>query len=160
MEFKIAQCADDTCLYLTDESSLKNALYVFEVFEKCSGLKVKREKSECIWIAASSNFRHKPLGMKWNKGASYLGLYICNNVKDMNEINFNKQINKIENILDLWALRKLTLKGKIQVINTLIISQVLYPATVIHIPKQYMTSTNKHNKLAKNFHLGPQSILP
>jgi hypothetical protein len=40
-QYKLSQyAADDTCLYLEDQNSLKIALKVFEDFSKCSGLKV------------------------------------------------------------------------------------------------------------------------
>jgi hypothetical protein len=39
---KISQYADDTCLYLEDQNSLRTALQIFEKFSKCSGLKVNR----------------------------------------------------------------------------------------------------------------------
>jgi hypothetical protein len=49
-EYKILQYADDNCLYLQDQNSLKIALNLFENFYKCTGLKVNRDKSESIWI--------------------------------------------------------------------------------------------------------------
>ena len=73
-------------------------------------------KSEAIWIGASFNYRHKPLGLKWTKGAICLGIYVSNNVKEMTNKNYSERLNKIENILKLWTLRKLTLKGKVLVV--------------------------------------------
>jgi hypothetical protein len=64
-EFKIFQYADDTCWFLSNKASLQTALLIFEKFAKCSGLNVNTDKSKAIWIGASSNFRHKPYGLKW-----------------------------------------------------------------------------------------------
>jgi hypothetical protein len=44
-EFKISQYADDTCLFIEDETSLKIALTVFQIFSKCSGLNMNMDKS-------------------------------------------------------------------------------------------------------------------
>jgi hypothetical protein len=140
---KISQYADDTCLYLEDQNSLKTALQIFEKFSKCSGLKVNRDKSEAIWIGASSNFRHKPLGLRWTTGATYLGIYISNDVNEISIKNFKDKLDSIKELLNMWTLRKLTIKGKIQVINTLIISQLLYPSTVLAMPKKYVEEYNK-----------------
>jgi hypothetical protein len=115
--------------------SLKHALQVFENFTTCSGLKVNKEKSEAIWIGASSNFRHKPLGLKWTQGATYLGVYICNDIQKAIETNFNTKMQNIEDLLKMWTLRRLTLRGKIQIVNTLVISQLLYVGTVMHMNK-------------------------
>jgi hypothetical protein len=48
------------CLYLSDENSLQLALNRIENFAVSSSLKLNRDKSEAIWIAASSNYLHKP----------------------------------------------------------------------------------------------------
>jgi hypothetical protein len=119
VEYKITQYADDTCLYLSDQESLQAALIVFEMFTKCSGLKVNNDKSEAIWIGASSNFRHKPFNLKWTNGpVKSLGLLLFSDMQDTCDQNFNEQITKIENILQLWCLRNTTLKGKVVVVNT------------------------------------------
>ena len=47
---------DDICLFLEDQGSLHTALIVFEHYTKRLGLKVNTDKSEAIWIGASSNF--------------------------------------------------------------------------------------------------------
>ena len=93
-EFKIAQYADDTCLYIADEESLKTALTVFQIFSKCSGLNINMEKSEAIWIGASSNYLHKPLKLKWTKGATCLGVYITNDTKEISHVNYKTKYRK------------------------------------------------------------------
>ena len=81
-EFKISQYADDTCLYLSDQESLKAALIVIELFSKCSGLKINKDKSDAIWIGASSNFRHKTCGLRCpKKPVKCLGVSLCNNIE-------------------------------------------------------------------------------
>jgi exonuclease III len=147
-ECKISQYADDTCLYVADLHSIRNALLVFERFAKCSGLKINRDKSEAIWIGASSNFRHKPYGLRWTEGATYLGVYISNDMHEMSEKNFRTKMQKIEEILKLWTLRKLTLRGKVTVVNTLIMSQFLYPCSVMNIPTKYI---EEYKKIIVNF---------
>ena len=52
-------------------------------------------------------------------------------------------IKSIKNLVDTWCLRKLTLKGKIIIANTTLISQMIYAGTVLQPPKwvieQYKT---------------------
>ena len=38
----------------------------------------------------------------------------------------------------MWTLRKLTLKGKVTIVNTLIMSQIIYLCTVIHMPEKFI----------------------
>jgi hypothetical protein len=148
IEYKLSQYADDTCLYMENQESLRIALHIFESFTVCSGLKINKDKSEAIWIGSSSNFRHKPFNLKWAKGANYLGIYIANNTNEATHQNFKEKIQKIKDILGMWTLRKLTLIGKIQIVNTLALSQLLYAGTVLAMPKMYIT---EYNKIIKEF---------
>jgi hypothetical protein len=66
----------------------------------------------------------------------------------MTRKNIETKIQKIEDLLKLWTLRKLTLVGKVRVVNTLIVPQLLYLGNVIHIPKQYI---EKYNQIITSF---------
>jgi hypothetical protein len=147
--FKISQYADDTVLYLANQQSLKIALIILDLFSKCTGLRMNRDKSESVWIGASSNFLHKPYELKWtNSPVKTLGLYLTKDKDEMTKINFNDKLGKIETLTKLWNLRKLTLKGKILIINTLIIPQLLYTCTVLETPSWVV---EKFNILVRNF---------
>jgi hypothetical protein len=62
--------------------------------------------------------------------------------------NFSEKLKKIEDMLNLWSLRNLTLVGKVRVINTLIVPQLLYLGNVIHMPKKYI---KQYQKLVQKF---------
>jgi hypothetical protein len=148
-EFKISQYADDTCLYVADLDSIKAVFKVLDIFTKCSGLKVNKEKSEALGIGTSSNFRHKEIGIKWPiTSVKCLGIFINANTEKMVEDNFKPCIERIEQLLSLWCLRKLTLKGKVLIINSHIISQLLYVCTVLYTPKWVL---KKYEELIKAF---------
>ena len=66
---------------------------------------MNKEKSEAIWIGASSNYRHKPFGLKWIQGATCLGVFITNDIKEIMDKNYSDRMKKIEDILKLWILR-------------------------------------------------------
>ena len=66
----------------------------------------------------------------------------------MTRINIEAKIKKIEDNLKLWNLRKLTLVGKVSVVNTLIVPQMLYLGNVIYIPKQYIS---KYDQIITSF---------
>ncbi len=137
IEFKISQLADDTTLFLKDTNSLNDALHLLHIFSKCSGLNVNKDKSEAIWIGASSNFRHKPCGLKWTREpVKCLGIYIGQNISEVLEKNYSEKMKTVENLLQLWSSRPLTLKGKITVIQNVIIPQVLYLCSVLHTPEK------------------------
>jgi hypothetical protein len=147
--FKIGQYADDTVLYLKNQESLKIALSILELFSKCTGLCMNREKSESVWIGASSNYLHKPFGLKWTqKPIKTLGIYISNSKKEMLDINYNERLNKVETLTNLWKLRKLTLKGKILINNTLLLPQLLYVSTILETPDWVV---KRYNDIIRDF---------
>jgi exonuclease III len=89
--YKITQYADDTCIYVSDYLSLQTLFSVVDLFTRCSGLKVNRDKSEAMGIGACSNFRHKTLGIKWPKESiKCLGVYLHTDDEKMIEDNFNQ----------------------------------------------------------------------
>jgi exonuclease III len=134
-EFKITQFADDTCIYVADSDSLGVVFHILTAFSKCAGLQANKDKSEALGIGSTSNFRHKTLGIKWPMGSiKSLGIYINNNTDKMIKENFNERLDKIAALAQQWCLRKLTLKGKIVIVNTLLMPQLLYACSVLHTP--------------------------
>ena len=67
-----------------------------------------------------------------------LGIYFSYNKKLKQEKNILNHTVKIQNIIKLWKLRKLTIEGKIVVFKSLAISKLIHLALVTEIP----TSTN------------------
>ena len=55
-----------------------------------------------------------------------LGVWLSTNPKTTIEANYNEKLTKIRNSLSCWELRRLTLLGKITVLESLIASQLVY----------------------------------
>jgi hypothetical protein len=77
------------------------------------------------------------LGLKryYNK-VETLGIIVTGNELDHYHYNFKPRIQKIKNILNMWQGRNLSLKGRITIINSLIIPKILYPASMIYTSKE------------------------
>jgi hypothetical protein len=102
-QYKITQYADDTCLYLSDIESLKAVFTILAEFTKSSGLKVNRDKSEALGIGASSNFRHKDIGIKWPETSiKRLEIYINNDYEKIVLDNYKERLDKVNNLVDTW----------------------------------------------------------
>jgi hypothetical protein len=113
------------------------------MFTKCSGLKINKDKSEAIYIGVSSNFRHK-CKIKWTSGdVKCLGVYINKNTSLANEHNLNCKLEKVQSIIKIWSCRHLTLKGKVTIVNSLFIPQMLYSIRTLY-------SKMGHNQIKKN----------
>ena len=72
-----------------------------------------------------------------------LGITITMNENRSVDANFTTLVKAIKNILKQWSRRKLSLKGKITVINALALSLIVYPASVLITPINVLEEINK-----------------
>ena len=69
--------------------------------------------------------------------------------KDIEKINIEPLINKIENIIKIWSWRHLNLFGKVTIINFLFLSQLIYRFTVLPTPSKSII--DKIDKILFNY---------
>lgn len=91
-----------------------------------SGLKPHKSKYEITEIGYRLGLR---IGLKCsnltNEIVKILGCHFSYTKALLQQSNFKKHISNIENILKVWRLRHLTLKGKISVFRFLAISKII-----------------------------------
>ena len=150
---KLSQYADDTTMILDgSEHSFSKTLDLFDKFANISGLKVNYEKTEALWIGScKSSSRvipsNKPIS--WAERKVYaLGVWFSTLGPNDIDVNFTEKIEKINNILGSWSARKLTLLGKIAVLKSLVVSQIVYVLSSLAMPQGVM---NEVNSLLYNF---------
>ena len=142
-EFKINQLADDTTLFTQDINSLKNALDLLDHFTLCSGLKTNKDKTEAIPINTikSSDIS---LGIKWKEGNfKTLGIWFSTDEQEMSKVNCSEKISSIRKILNLWSCRNLTIFGKVIILKSLVISQIINLCSMIYIPEYFIKEVDE-----------------
>ena len=137
--YKISQYADDTVLTIPFcEETLQEIEKTFESFTQISGLKVNYDKTEILRIGSIRNSDAKFITkkqLKWkNNDIQVLGITITSCTNDMTNVNINPLIDKMKGIIQAWSWRKLTLFGKITIINSLLASQLIYRLSVLPSP--------------------------
>ena len=130
-ESKISQYADDTTLILDgSESSFSRSQSILDSFALISGLKVNYEKTEALWIGPYKNSESAISSSKpilWAKDKVYaLEIWFSTSNDAYLNTNFTEKINKLQSILNSWSAKRLTLLGKITIIKSLAISQMVY----------------------------------
>ena len=76
-----------------------------------------------------------PLGMKWMRSpVKILGVHFSYDEKGNKELNFNQKLKVLQTKLDMWTARDLTLFGKVMIIKTLGLSQLIYSASNLVVP--------------------------
>lgn len=137
LETKISLYADDSTGIFTNDSSVNKYLYWVGLFGKVSGSKINYSKSKGLYLGKWKTRSDHPFGISWVKFHKILGFNFGTgyNVDD----DWSKVFLKFSKTLELWKMRKLSLKGKSTVLNTLCLSKILYHATAKLIPSHYDT---------------------
>jgi hypothetical protein len=148
-DYRILQFADDTALILNDVKSLKECLKILEKYYKCSGLRLNKKKTVVVSLGKGNNDANTELFLNeielslCNESFRYLGVFYHKNELVMEYKNFRHRLEKIANLLRMWLQRDLSLKGKITVLKTLALSQLIFPLSMLSAPKWVIEEADK-----------------
>lgn len=144
-EVKLSQFADDLTVFVADEQSASRLLELIEDFGAFSGLKLNREKSQLMALGAEPNTTLSLRDLHSVKRVKILGLWFSANRSLMDHYlwNFKDNLNKIRGICDSWFNRDLSIKGKISVVNSLLVSLLQYAASNSELPDQVTTELRR-----------------
>ena len=153
-EICLLQYADDTVIFLDGtEKSLKSALDLLFQFSKYSGLKPNYDKTKVIWIGSKINSKdtmYNESGINWtNDPFNVLGIIYTSNLNNMEDLNYNDKILKIEKDITAWSRRNLTVFRKITVIKSLLIPKPTH--LFIALPRPNLDRLKHLEKLLYNF---------
>ena len=133
-EIKILTYADDTTAIVETVDDAKRLLETLKKFKTMSGLSVNESKSEGLWLGLDRHSNRKPLGISWPKQIKLLGIYIGYNSNTIQSMNFNEKLAKMKTKFNIWRQRDLSIKGKILIIKTFGLSQLLYVSSILYVP--------------------------
>jgi len=81
-------------------------------------------------------------GLRWKKSIRCLGIYIGHDEDYNYTNNWSKKIEHINDCLKRWSQRDLTLFGKVHVIKTFALPQVILSATLLPVPPSIIAELN------------------
>ena len=139
LQFKVAQYADDTMLFLKDDLSLRHLMDLINQYELATGAWLNKEKSEAMWVGKWRFIRtDRPYHFKWVTKMKILGTFFSQ--QNVEKDNWQP---KLEKVLDLWKSRDLSFVGRSLIINILGASLFWYLAKVFIVPKWVATSFDR-----------------
>lgn len=142
--------ADDLTLALSDKTDIRRVLEIFCMFERATGSKINQGKTQGLALNSPKleNRIFEIINWKNFEGIEILGILFHTKYDDTAKAVWSKIISKMSASLNSIRYRSLSLKGKIIVLNTLILSKAWYGATIIDIPEE---KTKEIERIALKF---------
>ena len=140
---KVLLYADDITLFVEERNDLKNALTLVSYFSKFSGLAMNRDKSEAMWLGSNKNNNEELYNIKWKNQVKILGIHFNNRISASEiEDNWLPKIEKINRIMSSWYKRNLSIMGKICIVKSLLLSQIVYLLQALAAPEDILKKIN------------------
>ena len=133
--FKMRQYADDSTCFLKSLYSLDCLFILLSKYEVGTGAKLNVSKCEAMWLGAWKTCPLTPHGIQWVNKMKVLGVWFGNGTIAVTPENWLPRLSKLENNLDLWKTRSLSMTGKITVINILGASKFWFLGKVLLTPE-------------------------
>ena len=159
-EYKIKQFADDSqTMSIYDLDSINATIKNFLDFGKVSGSTINYEKSADVMRIGSIKNTDVSLPLdyrvSWTNGPiEVLGILLSPDINETTIVNYTTVSEKIKKTIELWSSQKLTLYGKISIINTVLLSKLIYRFSCLPSPNE-MTIKAIENKFL-DFLWGPK----
>lgn len=147
---KISQFADDSTCFLNHPDSLPHLLSFLRVFSTWSGLVINKSKSMILFpndnVVDSDTLEGIPVVSR----VKILGVWFTQHSSsaDHYQLNFKPQLLKIKGVCNSWNMRSLSIKGKVTIVNSLLVSLLQYQISATYTPPQVF---KEYKKLITDF---------
>ncbi|MGL5244158.1 MAG: RNA-directed DNA polymerase, partial [Sarcina sp.] len=135
-EMKVFQYADDTTLTVEDYKSVENVMERVARFCKGTGAKVNEEKTVYIKFGEVSDLK-EVCGFTEVQEMKILGVKLGKDEKSVTDRMWEEVIGAMKNKLNFWERRILNLKGKILIVNVLMLTKMWYILSVVPMPNWF-----------------------
>ena len=144
--YTITQLADDTTIFLENARSVENLMHVMDRFYLCSGLRLNKQKSEVFLLGSCGQCNNTPNkigGLKCSvEPFKALGIYFSKDPDQAFELNFTRKLSSCKISLNVWAQRSLSIKGKILILKSIIIPNLLYVSSNLYTPDSFISESS------------------
>ena len=145
-QFKLSQYCDDTTLFVRDSNSATEAIKLIEEFGTISGLELNFDKCQFMWIGEERDSEVQICGRTPVRQLKILGIEFSASL-NCEDSNMQTITNRIQNTLNRWSQRDMTIKGRITIAKSLVVSQMIYVMSASLIKKKHLE--NIQSKIMK-----------
>ena len=141
--FKLTQYCDDTTLFVKGVTDAEKAAQLVSDFGDISGLELNMDKCEFMWLGQKKGCDQNICGSSPTDRTKILGVWFSA-MHNCNRNNFDAVERKIKGTLDQWTQRDLTIKGRITVAKSLVVSQIIYLMAATRIDEKMLATIQSH----------------
>ena len=124
---------------MKDAKSVEALVEQLKEFGEVSGLELNVSKSKIMWIGRDRHKRESICGIPSSDSVKILGIWFSSTDCCVSQ-NLNPAINQIRNTINMWCQRDLSLKGRITVSKSLLVSKLIYIISCVIIPEVNLKS--------------------
>ena len=140
---KILLYADDITMFLKDHHDMKRVLETINSFSKISNLSINKNKTEAMWLGSKKYSTENYFDIKWKQTVKIVGIFFNNATPaSLIEQNWSNRLNKIQELMARWSKRNLSLSGKMCIIKTFLLSQMIYVIQSLYLPEHVLNKLN------------------
>jgi hypothetical protein len=133
--------ADDITVICENIEGINNVIAIYERFSKISGVKLNIPKTEIMIIGRQTQhnqhfrimYNQQPLVITSQNSVKICGITFSNDKNIAYTENIANKILKMERQLNLWRQRNISLEGKILLVKTFGLSQLIYSLQATYI---------------------------
>ena len=97
-----------------------------------------------MWLGSKRNSKETPLDIVWpDVPVKALGVYFSYDAAAAEKSNFELKIKDLKTILNIWKSISLTWSGKVLLVKTFALSQLIYLASIIFVPNHVIEGVDK-----------------
>lgn len=133
-ETKIIQYADDINITVKNKESIEKVIQHLKCYESVAGAKVNTDKSIIMYCGNVKRTEEKWDFKEEKEEVKILGIYMGINEEVAVDKTWKEIIDKIQTQINLWKARGLGIRGKVIVINTLLMSKINHALQTCHLP--------------------------
>jgi hypothetical protein len=151
--FKVSGYADDIAIICkSNHKSINEVFKEYERLTNASGLELNAEKTEILHLNPNINGLNEKFFVSYMNriyeistvtNLKICGLYYSNDHKEEYTSNIINKIEKLESNLKKWMVRNLTFEGKILIVKTFGLSQLIYNLQCYQIAQEELVKIER-----------------
>uniref|UniRef100_A0A3P8TVS9 Reverse transcriptase domain-containing protein n=1 Tax=Amphiprion percula TaxID=161767 RepID=A0A3P8TVS9_AMPPE len=139
---KIVQFADDTNLFLKNSEQVDSVITHLDTFCRASGARVNTEKSQIMFCGSVARPPNIWGFEEAQESVKVLGVYIGSDAAAARDKSWEDLLAKLPGQFRLWKMWGLTLRGKVVMTNSLILSKLTHTLAVHDLPNAVLAKIN------------------